>query len=78
MISRMGLVIRLSADFKEFALFFMNIGSSVKKHTTAKIAQLRQSIKLTEGWPMGFMSSRAAAPIIPNTDNRSICMVRVK
>ena len=74
----MGLVIRLSADFKEFALFFMNIGSSVKKHTTEKIAQLRQSIKLTDGWLIGLINNKAAAAIIPSTDRRSVCMVFLK
>ena len=73
MISRMGLVIRLSADFKEFALFFMNIGRIVSVQATAKMSQLRQSMKLT-----GVIKARAAAAINPNTDKRSVCMVRVK
>lgn len=48
-ISRIGWERILSADFSESALFFMNSGKIVKKHTTAKITQLLQSIKLTDG-----------------------------
>lgn len=77
-ISRMGWEMILSADFSESALFFMNSGKIVKKHTTAKISQLLQSMKLTEGWLIGLISRSAAAPIIPNTDNRNICIVRLK
>lgn len=77
-ISRIGWERILSADLSVSALFFMNSGKIVKKHTTAKITQLVQSIKLTEGCPTGFMSRSAAAPIKPKTDKRNMCMVRVK
>ena len=72
-ISRIGWERILSADFNELALFFMNIGRIVSVQATAKISQLRQSMKLT-----GVIKARAAAPINPNTDKRSVCMVRVK
>ena len=61
-----------------FPFFMKNIGRRVKKQTVAKISQLRQSIKLTEGWPIGRINNSAAAAIIPRTDRRSMCMVRLK
>ena len=53
--------------------FLMNCGMIVIIQATAKITQLRQSMKLT-----GVMRARAAAAINPNTERRKVRMVRVK
>ena len=60
------------------SVVFRNRGRMVSAQVIVKIAQLVQSIKLTEGCPTGFMSRSAAAPIKPKTDKRNMCMVRVK
>ena len=77
-----GVVVEVCPEDNTFVLDgvtrWTNIGSTVNTQTTAKIAQLLQSIKLTDGLPTGLMSNSAAAPIIPNTDKRNMCMVRVK
>ena len=65
-------------EYPLVSVVFRNRGRMVSAQVIVKIAQLLQSMKLTEGRLIGLISRSAAAPIIPNTDKRSMCMVRVK
>ena len=58
--------------------FLRSSGKIVNRHTTPNIVQLRQSMKLTEGWLIGLINNNAAAAIMPSTDRRSVCMVFLK
>ena len=68
----------LVVEYPLESFVFRNRGRMVSAQVIVKIAQLLQSMKLTEGWLIGLISRSAAAPIKPKTDKRNMCMVRVK